>query len=82
VVFSHRRLKEFSVVGVQPSKRAFLVGAHEPAVADDVRRENGGYSWAYQAAWMHSAKSQIARFLGPAWSHLPGGMVDRVQFPA
>ena len=42
VVLRDRRIEEFTSVGVQPRQRAFLVDAHQPAVADDVGREDGG----------------------------------------
>jgi hypothetical protein len=41
VVLGDRRLKEFPAVSVEPSEYPFLVRAHKPTVAGNIRRKNG-----------------------------------------
>src|ERR1700733_12406924 len=42
VVFGACRFKESPTGSMEPRQLPFLVRAHEPAVASDIRRENGG----------------------------------------
>ena len=41
LVFLDLGIEQRAPMSLQPGKRALLVGAHEPAVASDVGRENG-----------------------------------------
>jgi hypothetical protein len=40
-VLCNRRLQQFAAMGVEPGERPFLVGPHQPAVADNIPGENG-----------------------------------------
>ena len=48
------RLDQFAEMRLEPAQRAFLVVAHEPAVADDVSRQDRG-ELAFGALVLHRA---------------------------
>jgi hypothetical protein len=46
-MFADFRVDEVAPMRLQPRQGAFFIGTHKPAVACDVRRENGGQPASY-----------------------------------
>jgi hypothetical protein len=59
-VFTDLGTDKFIVMGFQLSERALVVGADQPAVADDISRKNGGHT-SLDTLWLQGALNDGAK---------------------
>jgi hypothetical protein len=71
VVLGDRRLEEFPTMGIEARECPFLVRAHEPTVAGDIRRENGSEP-PFHALFGHVSAPAWRVCAGSLWSTVPG----------